>query len=234
MRILGVDPGLTRCGLAVVDRGARPLQVTLHDVGVARSAADTEHSARVLHIADEVARWLGQYHPDVVAIEQVFVQRNLSNALGTAQVMGVVTLEAARRGLPVITYTPTQVKAAVTGHGGAAKDQVAQMVVRACGLTAAPTPADAADAAAVAVCHAWSGRGLTSMASSAAGASDAAPGGVGNGSGSKVRGVTTGSAAASGRGLQRGTGGETAAQQQWRAAASQARDVSWARKLSGK
>lgn len=229
MLILGVDPGLTRCGLAVVERGARPLQVQLRAVGVARSDAGTEHSIRVLGIADEVAHWLGQYRPDVVAIEQVFVQRNLSNALGTAQVMGVVTLEAARKGLPVVTYTPTQVKAAVTGHGGAAKAQVAHMVVRACGLAAAPTPADAADAAAVAVCHAWSGRGGTGAVPSGAGF-DAGQGRDGSGQQPPVKeGASKGKAGFGSRGQ---VGAQTAAQRQWQEAAAQAPDVSWARKLS--
>lgn len=155
MLILGIDPGLTRCGLALIEAGPRPPAATLVRIGVATSPAGEPIWQRVTAIADEVRDWVQGHKPAVVAIEQVFVQRNLSNALGTAQVMGAASVEAARAGAEVITYTPTQVKAAVTGHGGAGKEQIAQMVVRSLKLDAVPKPADAADAAAVALCHAW-------------------------------------------------------------------------------
>lgn len=155
MLILGIDPGLTRCGLAVIDAGPRPPAATLVAIGVATSASGDPIPQRVTAIADEIRDWVAVHKPEIVAIEQVFVQRNLSNALGTAQVMGAASVEATRVGAEVVTYTPTQVKAAVTGHGGAAKDQIAQMVVRSLKLAEVPKPADAADAAAVALCHAW-------------------------------------------------------------------------------
>lgn len=155
MRVLGVDPGLTRCGLAVVEADGPHPGAALVAVGVAHGGADRSIPVRLVNIENVVQQWLSEHHPEAVAIEQVFMQRNTSNAVGTAQAMGVVTVAAAKRGLPVVTYTPTQVKAAVTGHGGADKAQVATMVTRVLKLPEAPKPADAADAAAIAICHLW-------------------------------------------------------------------------------
>ncbi|WP_250447040.1 crossover junction endodeoxyribonuclease RuvC, partial [Actinotalea sp. C106] len=154
MRILGVDPGLTRCGLGVVE--SRPgRKVVLVEVGVARSAVDAEVATRLHHIEIEVERWLDEHRPDGVALERVFAQHNLRTVMGTAQVSGVVMVAAARRGLPVTLHTPSEVKAAVTGTGRAPKAQVQQMVARILGLSELPTPADAADALALGICHLW-------------------------------------------------------------------------------
>lgn len=154
MRVLGVDPGLTRCGLGVVD--ALPgRRVRLVEVGVARSDAGTDPAVRLAEIEAEVERWLDRHSPDVVAVERVFAQQNVRTVMGTAQVSGVVMVAAARRGLPVALHTPSEVKAAVTGSGRADKAQVAAMVTRILDLDARPTPADAADALALAICHLW-------------------------------------------------------------------------------
>ena len=154
MRVLGVDPGLTRCGLGVVDP-APGRRVTLVDVGVARSDPGADPAERLRVIGDEVERWLDRYRPDVVAVERVFAQHNLRTVMGTAQVSGVVMVAAARRGLVVALHTPSEVKAAVTGNGRAPKAQVQQMVARIIGLAEPPEPADAADALALAICHLW-------------------------------------------------------------------------------
>ncbi|GAA4420093.1 crossover junction endodeoxyribonuclease RuvC [Actinokineospora soli] len=154
MRVLGVDPGLTRCGIAVVD-GAAGRRVTAVAVDVIRTPVDDPLSVRLLKVADGVEEWLDRHKPDIVAIERVFSQHNVRTAMGTAQAAGVVALDAARRGLPVEFHTPSEVKAAVTGSGRADKAQVTMMVTRLLGLAVAPKPADAADALALAICHLW-------------------------------------------------------------------------------
>ena len=158
MRILGVDPGLTRCGLGVVD-AAKARQVTLVDVSVATSDAHSAVPERLSTIADAFEAALDQHRPDAVALERVFAQHNVRTVMGTAQISGVVMLIAQRRGIPVALYTPSEVKAAVTGNGRAAKAQVGAMVARVLSLPAPPSPADAADALAIAIAHAWRGGG---------------------------------------------------------------------------
>jgi crossover junction endodeoxyribonuclease RuvC len=154
VRVLAVDPGLTRCGLGVVDGGAGRA-VTCVAVDVVQTSPDIDLGARLLAVADEVERWITEHRPDVVAVERVFSQHNVRTAMGTAQVSGVVALIAARRGLPVAFHTPSEVKAAVTGSGRAGKEQVTTMITRLLALPAKPRPADAADALALAVCHLW-------------------------------------------------------------------------------
>lgn len=154
MRVLGVDPGLTRCGLGVVDGGAGRT-VRCVAVDVVRTPVDAELATRLLLVADGVERWLDRYRPDVVAVERVFSQYNVRTAMGTAQAGGVVALVAARRDLPVMFHTPSEVKAAVTGSGRADKAQVTTMVARLLHLDELPKPADAADALALAICHLW-------------------------------------------------------------------------------
>jgi crossover junction endodeoxyribonuclease RuvC len=154
VRVFGVDPGLTRCGFGVVDGGpgrtVRPVAVD-----VVRTPADLDLAVRLLQLSDAVEQWLDRYRPEVVAVERVFSQHNVRTAMGTAQAGGVVALSAARRGLPVVFHTPSEVKAAVTGSGRADKAQVTTMVTRLLGLKTAPKPADAADALALAICHLW-------------------------------------------------------------------------------
>ena len=154
MRVLGVDPGLTRCGLGAVD-GMPGRRVTLVAVDVVRTPAGDDLGARLLGIGEAVEGWLEQLRPDVLAVERVFSQHNVSTVMGTAQAAGVAILSAARVGIPVALHTPSEVKAAVTGSGRAGKEQVATMVTRILRLPAAPTPADASDALALAICHLW-------------------------------------------------------------------------------
>ncbi|WP_288025640.1 crossover junction endodeoxyribonuclease RuvC [Arthrobacter sp.] len=154
MRVLGVDPGLTRCGLGVVDV-APNRTATLVGVGVVGSSHELTLDARLLVIANAIDQWLDAFTPDVLAIERVFAQTNLSTVMGVAQVSGVVMVAAARRGVPVAMHTPSEVKAAVTGSGRADKASVTAMVTRILRLNEPARPADAADALALAIAHAW-------------------------------------------------------------------------------
>jgi crossover junction endodeoxyribonuclease RuvC len=167
MRVMGVDPGLTRCGLSVVDSG-RGRTVTALDVDVVRTPADSPLPLRLLAISDAVEHWLDTHVPDVMAIERVFSQHNVSTVMGTAQVGGVIAVAAARRGIDVHFHTPTEVKAAVTGNGAADKAQVTAMITRILALQAKPTPADAADALALAICHCWRAPMIARMAQASA------------------------------------------------------------------
>jgi crossover junction endodeoxyribonuclease RuvC len=153
-RVFGIDPGLTRCGLGIVEGvPGRPPAVVA--VGVVRTDADEHIAARLLAIEEEIERWLTEYRPDAVAVERVFSQHNVRTVMGTAQAGAVAIVCAARRGLPVALHTPSEVKAAVTGSGRADKEQVTVMVMRLLRMTERPRPADAADALALAICHLW-------------------------------------------------------------------------------
>ena len=163
MRVMGVDPGLTRCGLSLVEAG-RGRSVVALDVDVVRTPADAPLPMRLLAISDAVEHWLDTHRPDVVAIERVFSQHNVSTVMGTAQAGGVIALAAARRNIDVHFHTPSEVKAAVTGSGGAGKAQVTAMVTKILALQTKPTPADAADALALAICHCWRAPMLVRMA----------------------------------------------------------------------
>jgi crossover junction endodeoxyribonuclease RuvC len=154
VRVFGVDPGLTRCGFGVVD-GGTGRAVTCVAVDVIRTPPDVDLAVRLLRISDAAEHWMDTYRPAAVAVERVFAQHNVRTAMGTAQAGGVVALAAARRGLPVVFHTPSEVKAAVTGSGRADKAQVTGMVMRLLGLAERPSPADAADALALAICHLW-------------------------------------------------------------------------------
>lgn len=156
LRVLGVDPGLTRCGIGVVDvePGRR---ATLVHVSVIQTPPEMALEKRLLTISTELTALLGEHQPHTVALERVFAQHNLSTVMGTAQASGVVLMLAAQAGLAVGLHTPSEVKAAITGYGAADKTQVGAMVARVLRLGAPPRPADAADALALAICHAWSG-----------------------------------------------------------------------------
>ena len=156
MRVLGIDPGLTRCGLGIVD-GLPGRQPTLIAVDVVRTPADLEIAQRLVSIEQAVEDWIVSYRPTAVAIERVFAQHNVQTVMGTAQAAGVAMLAAARRGITVALHTPSEVKAAITGSGRAPKDQVAAMVQRILRAESLPQPADAADALALAICHVWRG-----------------------------------------------------------------------------
>jgi crossover junction endodeoxyribonuclease RuvC len=159
VRVLGVDPGLTRCGLGVIDGvpGRRPALVA---VDVVRTPASSEIGPRLVAIDAAVSAWLDEHQPDAVAVERVFSQHNVRTVMGTAQASGVAIAAAARRGLPIGLHTPSEVKAAVTGTGRAGKEQVTTMVTRLLGLSAPPRPPDAADALALAICHLWRGTSM--------------------------------------------------------------------------
>ena len=156
MRVLGIDPGLTRCGWGVVEGrpGARPAAL---GVGVVRTSPDLDLELRLLEVHTAVTALLREYRPAAVAIERVFTQNNKGTATGTAQAAGVAALAAAQADLPVAWHTPSEVKAAISGSGRADKEQVTLMVTRVLGLASPPKPADAADALALAVCHVWRG-----------------------------------------------------------------------------
>ena len=163
MRILGIDPGLTRCGVGVVDLNSnrRASFVAVH---VIRTPSTNELPARLLELESGLVELFETYQPDAVAIERVFSQHNVRTAMGTAQASAVAMLIAARNQLDVSMYTPTEVKAAVTGYGRADKSQITAMVTRLLGLAEPPKPADAADALALALCHAWKGQGRARIA----------------------------------------------------------------------
>ena len=163
MRVLGVDPGLTRCGVGVVDVEPNR-KATLVDVVVLRSPADLPIERRLARIADGLEAIFEEHRPQAVALERVFARSDVSTIMGTAQISGVAMLIAARRALPVALHTPSEVKAAITGYGRADKKQVGAMIARILGLDAVPKPADAADALALAVCHAWRTGGVGGQA----------------------------------------------------------------------
>lgn len=167
MRVMGVDPGLTRCGVGVVD-GVPGRPCTLVAYHVIRSDPAEDLAQRLLFLDRSLADLIAEHQPASVAVERVFSQHNVSTVMGTAQASAVALLAAARAGLPVRTYTPSEVKAAVTGSGQADKAQVTGMVTRLLRLSAPPRPADAADALALAICHIWRGGTRARLAAAAA------------------------------------------------------------------
>lgn len=156
MRVLGIDPGLTRCGMGVVEGDVgRPLRLV--DVNVIRTSARLPVAERLVSIERGIDAWLEEHRPDAVAVERVFARSDVSTVMGTAQASGIAMVCAARRGLPIALHTPSEVKAAVSGNGRAEKAQVGLMVTRILRLDATPKPADAADALALAITHIWRG-----------------------------------------------------------------------------
>ncbi len=167
MRVLGVDPGLTRCGLGVVEGAAgRPLRLV--HVEVVRTPAEADLPERLLLLAAALDAAVAAYAPNVVAVERVFSQHNVRTVMGTAQAAAVAVLAAARAGVPVALHTPSEVKAAVTGSGRADKTQVTTMVTRLLRLPDRPRPADAADALALAICQLWRGAAAARLAAALA------------------------------------------------------------------
>lgn len=201
MRIIGIDPGLTRCGVGVVSVSSRR-QVTFEHVEVVTSPATMPLPERLRTLGEAIEKILDGNRPDALAIERVFAQQNLPSVMGVAQISGVVMFLAAQRGIPVTLYTPSEVKAQVTGYGNADKSQVTNMVTRLLKLDAPPKPADAADALALAITHAWQvGRGGAALL----------PAGSG-------RAATPAAAIAGKIRLAAVPGGETPAQRAWREA----------------
>lgn len=156
MRVLGIDPGLTRCGIGLVE-GQAGRQLRMVDVNVIRTSAEQPVATRLVTIEKGIDAWLDEYQPDAVAVERVFARSDSSTVMGTAQASGIALVAAARRGLPVALHTPSEVKAAVSGSGRATKAQVGAMITRILRLDAPPRPADAADALALAITHLWRG-----------------------------------------------------------------------------
>ena len=156
MRVLGIDPGLTRCGMGVVEGTVgRPL--SLVDVNVLRTSSGLPVPERLVTIEKGIDAWIEEHRPDAVAVERVFARSDVSTVMGTAQASGIAMVCAARRGIPVALHTPSEVKAAVSGSGRADKAQVGAMVTRILRLDKPPRPADAADALALAITHIWRG-----------------------------------------------------------------------------
>lgn len=166
MRVLGVDPGLTRCGLGVID-GTPGGRLNLVAVQVVRTQSGAPLGERLLAVESAVDTWVHEYQPDTVAVERVFSQHNVRTVMGTAQASGVAILAAVRCGVGLSTYTPSEIKAAVTGNGRADKAQVAAMVTRLLRLAERPRPADASDALALAICEVWRGSARTRLSAAA-------------------------------------------------------------------
>lgn len=163
MRVLGVDPGLTRCGVGIVD-GALGSPISLVEVGVILTPVESPLEQRLLDLDQQLSQWINMWKPDVIAVERVFSQHNVRTVMGTGQAAGIALLLAAKAGIPVMMHTPSEVKASVTGSGRANKAQVAQMVQKILNLETIPKPVDATDALALAICHIWRGGGNTRLA----------------------------------------------------------------------
>jgi crossover junction endodeoxyribonuclease RuvC len=163
MRVLGVDPGLTRCGVGIVE-GAIGSPISLVGVGVILTPAEAPLEQRLLDLDQQLSEWINLWKPDVIAVERVFSQHNVRTVMGTGQAAGIALLLAAKAGIPVMMHTPSEVKAAVTGSGRANKAQVALMVQKILNLETIPKPVDATDALALAICHIWRGGGNTKIA----------------------------------------------------------------------
>ena len=188
MFVLGIDPGLSRCGYGVVEQiassGAQRARTEAVALGVIRTDPAELHAARLATQMHELQALISEFQPSVLAVERVFFQVNARTAIGVAQVAGLAMAAAAAAGLEVVEYTPTQVKQAIAGWGGADKDQMKRMVGELLALPGPPEPADASDAAAVALCHlsqaAWRGaaahaRSRVMLPASAAAAPPPAP-----------------------------------------------------------
>ena len=176
MRVLGVDPGLTRCGIGVID-GEPGRSLRLIGTDVIRTPAGDDIGARLLALEAVLDQWITLHQPDAVAVERVFSQHNVRTVMGTAQAGAVAIACAARRGVPVALHTPSEVKAAVTGSGRAGKSQVTEMVSRLLRLADPPRPADSADALALAICHLWRGTAQQRLSAAARAAAASRPAG---------------------------------------------------------
>lgn len=154
MRILGIDPGFAIVGFGVLE--AERGQTRLTRCGVITTPAGILMPKRLLQIAEDMESLLTTFHPDAMAVEELFFNTNVTTGIGVAQARGVILVTAERFGVPVFEYTPMQVKQAVVGYGRAEKRQVMEMTKRLLHLNAVPKPDDAADAVAIALCHARS------------------------------------------------------------------------------
>ena len=150
MFVLGIDPGLSRCGYGAVRQGRRPVAEA---AGVLSTPAEMDRASRLAELQTDVRSLIAELRPDVVAVERLLFQRNVATAMSVGQAVGVVLAESAAAGCEVVEYSPNEVKEAVAGWGGADKQQMAEMVRVLLGLGKLLRPADAADAVAVALCH---------------------------------------------------------------------------------
>lgn len=162
--IMGIDPGLTRCGIAVISQKSMR-ELSMLGVDVLLTPPESPLEQRLLSIEGEIEKWILEFKPQILAVERVFAQHNVRTVMGTGQAAGIALLVAARHGIPVAMHTPSEVKAAVTGSGRAGKVQVAEMVKRILNLETIPKPVDATDALALTITHAWRGEGTTRLAS---------------------------------------------------------------------
>jgi crossover junction endodeoxyribonuclease RuvC len=199
VRVLGIDPGLTRCGVGVVE-GVPGRPCTLVGYYVVYTDAEDDLALRLLHLDRVLGDLVAEHRPQSVAVERVFSQHNVRTVMGTAQASAVAVLAGARARLPVQTYTPSEVKAAVTGSGQAGKAQVTAMVTRLLGLDAPPRPADAADALALAICHVWRGGTRARIAAAAASRGSAVAAGRGSAKGRPANPAAATRDGAAGRG----------------------------------
>lgn len=160
LRILGIDPGLATVGFSIVD--VEKSKMKLVTCGVISTPAHTSLSSRLDRIFEDVNELISSFSPDVMSIEELFFNTNITTGIAVAHARGVILLSAYMAGVQVFEYTPLQVKQAVVGYGRAEKNQVIDMVRRILALPAAPKPDDAADAVALAICHARSSTSLLS------------------------------------------------------------------------
>lgn len=158
MRILGIDPGIATIGFGVLDTDGRSHRLV--KCGVISTPAHTSLSSRLEQIYDDMVNIIEMFAPDVVSIEELFFNTNITTGISVAHGRGVILLACKKAGLAIFEYTPLQVKQSVVGYGRAEKKQVMDMVKRICNLSAAPKPDDAADAVALALCHARSASSL--------------------------------------------------------------------------
>lgn len=158
MRILGIDPGIATIGFGVIDFSGR--EYKLVNCGVITTPAHTMLSARLEQIYDDMCQLLELFKPDAVSIEELFFNTNITTGIAVAHGRGVLLLACRKAGVAIYEYTPLQVKQAVAGYGRAEKKQVMDMVRRICALPSPPKPDDAADAVALALCHARSSTSL--------------------------------------------------------------------------
>lgn len=158
MVILGIDPGYAIVGFGVLrnEQGGQSLLAC----GAINTPAGIPLSKRLLQIADDLDKLIRQFHPDAMAVERLYFGNNVTTGIGVAQARGVILMTAERHGIPIFEYDPSQVKSAVVGYGKAEKHQVMDMTKRLLNLKAVPKPDDAADAVAIALCHARSSTSL--------------------------------------------------------------------------
>ncbi len=160
MRILGIDPGVATIGFGVVEHDRRHPRPQLVQYGVITTPAGLPLSRRLWQISRDMEELISTFHPDEAAVEELFFSKNITTGIAVAHGRGVLLLELERAGVPVFEYTPMQVKQAVAGYGGADKRQVMLMTQRLLAMKQIPRPDDAADALAIAICHARSATSL--------------------------------------------------------------------------